>query len=69
MQEYRGLQPKSRYGGLISEKSRGFLISFPREQVSADLDRMIANEQPQLDLRASERAGARASTNKRLGVL
>jgi hypothetical protein len=49
------MRVKFRDDGLILRKPRGFLISFPRKRVSADLDRTIANEWPRLDVSASAR--------------
>jgi hypothetical protein len=46
---------KPRDSGLILRKPWG-LTGFPRERVSADLDCVIANQRPGLDLSASARS-------------
>jgi hypothetical protein len=40
---------KTRDSGLILENLRGYLTKLPREGVSTDLDRTIANEWSRLD--------------------
>jgi hypothetical protein len=61
----QGLRAKLRDDELNLRKPRVFLANLPREEVSADLDRTIANEWPRLDLSASTRSGTRANTDKR----
>jgi hypothetical protein len=54
LQKYMGLRVKTGDGGLILTKPMVSLANLPREGVSTDLDRTIADQQPGLDL--SERA-------------
>jgi hypothetical protein len=44
------MHERPRYGGLNLRKPRAFLANLPREGVSADLDRSIADQWPGLDL-------------------
>jgi hypothetical protein len=57
LQEYRDLRAKIRDCGLNLGKPMVFLPNLPREGVSADLGRVIANQWSGLDLSASMRVG------------
>jgi hypothetical protein len=59
---------KTRDCGLILGNLRGYLENLPREGVSADLGRTIANKRPRLDLSASARGQVSEADRRDRGV-